>query len=225
MTPPILITAIGLCYILIFGGMTLLRREGLSNQFAFEVLGATALIAAGSLLTGIPVNPILFLVFIYLLSMRARLLVDLANLLSGRGRQRDAISLLQLALRLFPDQSTRLVVLVNMGIVQLRRQNPGSAQALLEQTLEEAEGGGLGLKYEAACRYNLGLALQRQGKEADAVRQFNEATKVFPHSIYAMAAERALEQRRRGRRKAEAQSPEEARTGGTNDEGRRTEDE
>ncbi len=207
MTPPLLIVTIGLFYILIFGGMSLLRREGLSNQFAFEVLGATALIAAVSLLTGIAVNPILFLVFIYLLSMRARLLVDLANLLSGRGRQRDAISLLQLALRLFPDQSSRLIVLVNMGIVQLRRQNPESAQALLESVLEEAEDGGLGLKYEAACRYNLGLALQRQGKEADAVRQFNEAISVFPNSIYSMAAARALEQRRHGRGKAEAEPP------------------
>jgi tetratricopeptide (TPR) repeat protein len=174
----------------------MLRREGLSTQFAFEVLGITALVEVGALLTSSTVNPILFLVLVYLLSMRGRLLVDLANLLSGRGRQKNAISILQLALRLFPDRTTRLIIMVNMGIVQLRRQNPASAQALLEEVLQEAEAGGLGVKYEAASQYNLGLALQRQGKQADAVRHFNEAVAIFPNSIYSKAAQRALEQRR-----------------------------
>ena len=201
MNPHLLIVTVGLCYVVIFGGMSVLRREGLSTQFAFEVLGMTALIEAGALLTGAPIHPVLFLAIIYLLSMRARLLVDLANLLSSRGRQRDAISLLELALRLFPDRTTRLIVLVNMGIIQLRRQNPESTQALLESVLEEAKNGGLGLKYEAACRYNLGVALQRQGKEAEAVRQFNETIGVFPNSIYARAAEGALQQRRRAKTK------------------------
>lgn len=222
MNPHLLIAIVGLCYIAVFGGLSMIRREGLSNQFAFEVLGITALVEAGALLTGTTVNPILFLAATYLLSMRARLLVDLANLLSARGRQRDAISLLQTALRLFPDRSTRLIVLVNMGIVQLRRQNPESAQALLESVLEEeAKSGGLGIKYEAACCYNLGLALKRQGKEAEAVRHFNEAIGVFPSSIYGRAAERALEQRRRGKTKAEEPSDEAE----TSDYGRRTDDE
>jgi tetratricopeptide (TPR) repeat protein len=197
MNPHLLVVTTSLAFIVIFGGMSVLRREGLSNQFAFEVLGITAVVEAGALLTGTTVNPILFLIVIYLLSMRARILVDFANLLSARGRQRDAIRLLQLALRLFPDRITHLIILVNMGIVQLRRQNPESAQTLLESVLEEAEHGGLGIKYEAACRYNLGLALQRQGKEAEAVRQFNEAADALPNSIYSRAAEQALEKRRR----------------------------
>lgn len=196
MNPHLLILTIGLAYIVIFGGMSVLRREGLSSQFIFEVLAVTVLIAAGGYLTGAAANPILFLVFLYILSMRSRLLVDLANLLSTRGRQRDAISTLQLALRLHPDRPTRLIVLVNMGIVQLRRQNPESAQALLESVLAEAESKGLDIKSEAACHYNLGLAYQRQGKEAEAVRQFNKVIDVFPNSIYSQAAERALEQRR-----------------------------
>jgi tetratricopeptide (TPR) repeat protein len=212
MNPHLLIITLGLCYIVIFGGLSALRREGLSTQFAFEVLGMTALVEAGALMTGTTIHPILFLAVIYLLSMRVRLTVDLANLLSARGRQRDAISLLQLALRLYPDQTTRLIVLVNMGIVQLRRQNPESAQALLESVLEEAEGGGgLGIKYEAACRYNLGLALKRQGKEAEAVRQFNETIGTFPSSIYSRAAEQALEQRRHGKTKP-TEPPDDAET-------------
>lgn len=202
MDPHLLVITIGLFYIVVFGGMSVIQREGISTQFILEVLIITLLIAGGGYLTRSAANPILFLVFLYLLTMRSRLLVDLANLLSTRGRQRDAISVLQLALRLFPDRSTRFIVLVNMGIVQLRRQNPESAQALLEAVLEEAEDGGLGVKHEAACRYNLGLALLRQGKEAAAVRRFNETIEVFPSSRYSEAARQALEQRRRRRRKA-----------------------
>jgi tetratricopeptide (TPR) repeat protein len=196
MNPHLLIVTVGLCYAVVFGGLSLLRREGLSAQFAFEVLGITALVEVGALLTSSTVNPILFLVLVYLLSMRGRLLVDLANLLSSRGRQKNAISLLQFALKLFPDRSTRLIIMVNMGIVQLRRQSPASAQALFEAVLQEAEAGGLGVKYEAASQYNLGLALQRQGKQAEAVRHFNEAVGIFPNSIYSKAAQHALEQRR-----------------------------
>ncbi len=196
MNPYLLIAMIGLCYAVIFGGLSALRREGLSTQFAVEVLVLTALVLVGAVLTSTAVNPILFLAFVYLISMRARLLVDLANLLSTRGRQRDAMTVLQWAMHLYPDRSAQMIIQVNMGMVQLRRQNPESAQALLESVLEEAKDGGLGIKYEAACRYHLGLALKRQGKEAQAVHQFNETIGTYPNSMYSRAAEQALEQRR-----------------------------
>ena len=208
MNPHLMIVLVSLFYIVLFGGMSLLRREGLSNQFAFEVLGLTALVVAFSLLTGTTVHPVLFLILIYLVSMRCRILVDLANLLSARGRQRDAIRVLQWSLRLYPDMTTRLIILVNMGIVQLRRQNPESAQTLFESVLEEAESGRLGIKYQAASHYNLGLALQRQGNDAEAVHQFNETIEVFPNSIYAKGAELALEKRRRGKAKPEEEPPD-----------------
>jgi tetratricopeptide (TPR) repeat protein len=198
MNPHLLILTIGLIYIVLFGGLSLIRREGLSIQFAIEVLVVSVILEAVSLASGIPINPILYLAVIYLISMRVRLLVDLANLISNRGRQRDAINLLQFALRLYPDKSSRLVVLVNMGIVQLRRQNPDSAITLFNQVLEESRDGGLGIKYEAACRYNLGLAYQRTGKTAQAVREYNETMVIFPSSIFSKAAEIALEKHRRG---------------------------
>jgi len=195
-----MIVAVALCYVLILGGMALVRREGLSNQFAFEVLGFTALAEAGSWLSGTLINPILFLVVLYLVSMRGRLLVDLGTMLSGRGRQRDAISTMQLALRLYPDRATRLITLVNIAVVQLRRENPESAERTLRAVLDEAsQKGGLGAKYESACYYHLGLACQRQNKPAEAVAHFNRAIEALPASIYARAAERALEQRRRGK--------------------------
>ncbi len=192
----VMILMIGIGYIVIFGGLSLIRREGLSTQFAVEVLTFTTLVIMVAWLTNTTVHPVLFLVVVYLFSMRGRLLVDLATLLSNRGRQRDAMRLLELAQRTFPDRTTRLVILVNMGIVQLRRKNPQSSQELFESVLKEAEAGGLGIKYEAACRYNLGVALQELDKEAQAVRQYNEAISLLPSSIYARAASIALEKRK-----------------------------
>lgn len=199
--PHVLIIVIGTFYILIFGGLSLLRREGLSTQFAIEGIIITILVEAIAFPTNMPVNPLAFLVFIYLVTMRGRLLVDIANFLSSRGRQRDAIKLLQFALRLLPDRTTRFVIQVNMGIVQLRRKNPNSAQQLFEEVLKGMEqGGGLGVKYEAACRYNLGQAYIQQDKEVEAVRQFNETMIIYPNSIYAKSAANILEKRRtRGR--------------------------
>jgi tetratricopeptide (TPR) repeat protein len=134
---------------------------------------------------------------LYLLTMRSRLLVDLAGLLSSRGRQRDAIRLLQVALGLWPDKPSRLIVLVNMGIVQLKRENPESAQSLLEMALEEGKNGGLGRRHEAAAHYNLGVAMQRQGKQSKAVKHFRAAIKALPNSHFSKAAEEALEIRRK----------------------------
>ena len=197
MNPHLIILVIGIFYTLIFGAMSLLRREGLSTQFAIESFIITILVIGIALLTNTTIDPIPFLIFIYLITMRGRLLVDISNFLSSRGRQRDAIKLLQWAMRLMPDHSTQLVIQVNMGIVQLQRKNPASAQDLFEEVLREMdEKGGLGIKYEAACRYNLGQALMQQGKEAEAVHQFNETMIIYPNSIYSKAASRKLEQRR-----------------------------
>ncbi len=197
--PNALILLIGVLYLLVFGLIGILRREGVTAQFALEVLGLTVFIAAGGYLTGSAANPILFVGFLYLVSMRARLLVDLANLLSNRGRQRDALNILQVALRLWPDRPARLIVLSTMGTVQLRRKNPGSAREMLQRVLQEdARYGGLGPVQRAACHYHLGLALRRLGEEAAAIKHFNQALDTLPASPHAQAARRALEQGRRG---------------------------
>ncbi len=197
MDPHVLNIIVGLVYIVSFGGLSFLRREGLSAQFAFETLGIMILVEGVSYFTGVALHPVLFLLILYLPSVRVRLVVDIANMLSARGRQKDAIRWLQFALRLFPDPTSRLIVLVNMGIVQLRRKNPESAREILESVLRESETASLGLKYEAACRYNLGVALQQLGREAGAVQQFNEAINALPNSIYSKAAQRALQKRRK----------------------------
>lgn len=193
----LMILVLGFSYAVLFGMLAYLKREGISLQFTLEAAGITALIAGVGYLSGSEINPLLFLAFIYLVTMRSRLLTDVANFLSGRGRQRDAISVLQVALSLFPDQSTRLIILTNMGIVQLRRKNPASAVELLQSVLEEGEGDGLGLRYLAACHYNLGIALRKLDRHAESVKHFREAVEVFPGSPYGKAAERALTERRK----------------------------
>jgi tetratricopeptide (TPR) repeat protein len=201
MNPYLLILTIGLVYVVLFGGLSLLRREGLSTQFAFEVIGITAIFEAFSIATGIVINPIVFMIALYLITMRVRLLVDLAIFLSNRGRQRDALKMLDFCSRFLPDKSARLIVLVNMGIVQLRRENPQHAQELLSQALDEAKDGGMGLKYETASHYNLGIAYKKLENKPMAIREFNEAKVLFPTSIYSKAADRALEELRSGKRK------------------------
>ena len=200
MEPNLLNLLVGFAYIVVFGGMGLLRKEGVSTQFLIESLGLTALVVLGGYLLSPPANPILFLILLYIFTMRSRLISDLANFLSTRGRQRDAINLLQVALRLLPDRPSRLIVLTNMGIIQLRRKNPASAQALLESVLQQAESGGLSLRHRAACHYNLGIAYQQQNRHAQAASHFDRVVEIFPGSEFARAAEKAIKQRR-GKRK------------------------
>jgi tetratricopeptide (TPR) repeat protein len=49
-----------------------------------------------------------------------------------------------------------------------------------------------GAKYLAAGYYNLGLACRRTGRDAEAIRRFNEAIDALPTSIYAHGARQAL---------------------------------
>ena len=197
----LMILILGLSYALLFGFLSHLKREGISLQFTLEASLITLLVTGVGFLTHSDTNPILFLVFIYMVTMRSRLLTDVANMLSGRGRQKDAIAVLQVALSLFPDKQTRLIVLTNMGIVQLLRKNPASAEAILSSVLDEAKEGGLGIRYEAACQYNMGITLRELGQEAKSVQHFREAADGFPGSSYGKAAQKALEERRRGKKK------------------------
>ena len=197
----LMILILGFSYALLFGFLSRLKREGISFQFTLEASLITVLVAGAGFLTNSSISPILFLVFIYLITMRSRLLTDVANMLSGRGRQRDAIAILQVALSLFPDKQTRLIVLTNMGIVQLLRKNPASAEAILSSVLDAAKDGGLGIRYEAACHYNLGIAFRELGQEAKSVKYFREAADGFPGSAFGKAAQKALDERRRGKKK------------------------
>jgi tetratricopeptide (TPR) repeat protein len=195
---------IGLLYIVIFGGLAFLRREGLSLQFALEVIVVTVLVAGASLLIGFSIHPVIFLIVVYLITMRARLLVDLGNLLAGRGNRRPADALYRLALQFKPDATARQIVRLNQAVHLLQQRETNQTIAILEDLLTGAEGD-LSPKHKAAARFNLGAAYRRQGQEARATAEFNRVLDLMPGSVYAANAQAALE---KGRRKGESSDPD-----------------
>ena len=194
MHPSLLILLVGLLYLLGFGGLSFLRRQGLSARFAIEGL---IIAAIGVLLplASVPVHPVLFLVVIYLVTMRVRLLVDLGNWFASRGQYEQALGLYRFSLRLGPDAVSHQIVLINRGVTQLRMQEPEAAYATLTEALTEEEVQP-GAKYLAAGHYNLGLACRRTGREAEAIRHLNRAIDTLPTSIYAHGARQALKRQR-----------------------------
>jgi len=205
--PYLILPLISLCFVLIFGGLSLLRHEGLSTQFALEVVILTGLALLLSWGLRVIINPIFFLIFVYLISMRARLLVDGANLLSTRGKHQTAESLFRLALRLRPDAVTRLIVLINYGVTHLRQGKFKEAIEVLEGVLSTKPLGTLRPKHEAACRYNLGLAYLRSGEERKAVGEFNEVIDLMPDSLYAVGARTALRKRKEAKMRPKPAGP------------------
>ncbi len=193
MHPSLLILLVGLIYILGFGALSYVRRQGLSTRFAIEGLIVTAL-GASLPLASVPVHILLFLIAIYLVTMRARLLVDLGNWFTSRGQYDRALALYRIALHLGPDAVSRQIVLINRGVTQLRMQEPEAAYGTLKEALAD-EKVRPGAKYLAAGYYNLGLACRRTGREAEATCRFNEAIDTLPGSIYAHAARQALKER------------------------------
>jgi tetratricopeptide (TPR) repeat protein len=209
-----------LLFILIFGGLPVLRKEGLSLQLAVEVLILTGFSIGASLLTGVRLDPILFLIFLYLIVMRSRLLIDLGNLFASRGRHQQALSIYRLSMRLAPDFPVRLLALISYSAVLVRIGALEEAIRILEEILEKWRDS-LQPKHESACHYNLGVAYMRLGKDSQAVREFNEAIDAWPLSTYAQYAKAALERRRSTRGMVSKGSEEEDKTEG---EGKRSTD-
>jgi len=195
MNPLMLILLVALLFILVFGGLPVLKKEGLSLQLAVEVLVLTGLSIGASLLTGLRLDPILFLIFLYLIVMRCRLLIDLGNLLSSRGRHQPALSIYRLAMQLAPDFPIRLTALISYSAVLVRIGALEEAIRILEGVLEKGRER-LQPKHESACHYNLGVAYLRLGRESRAVREFNETVDAWPLSPYAQYAQTVLEKRR-----------------------------
>ncbi len=187
-----LIVLEGLLFILAFGGLTQIRREGLTTQFIVECVGVTVLALGASLATAQPVHPLAFLVVIYLLTMRVRLTVDLANTLAQSGRGRWAMRLYGVAESLGPDPSGRVLIDVNRAALLLNMGRSSDVVDVLERVLTQAAETHLGFKHEAAARYNLGLAYLKEDRETAAVEQFNAVVNLWPGSRYAHRAEASL---------------------------------
>jgi len=194
---PWLVLLVGLLYILAFGALGLVRREPLSLRFAVESLTFTAFIYAIYAVSGFLMSPIIFLILLYVLTMRAQILVDLGNLAARRRRWDMARGLYRLGERLSVADPSRWAARINTGACFLKEGRLEEAIQVLSPLLENAEKGRLAPKHEAACRYNLGLALMRSGKCAEAVHQLNEVIELLPGSVYAIGASAELKRYRK----------------------------
>lgn len=197
MSLPIILLIEGFSFIVLFGVISLLKREGLSGRFAVEGGIFTLVVSGLTALTGIQTHPVLFLVLIYLLTIRVRILVDAGNIFAKRGQFEQADRLYHLAVKLWPDATNDLIIQVNQGTSLLQQKKLDEAIAIFTAVLQQAEQGYLGVKYEAATHYNLGVAYLRKNMDARASIAFNAAIDTWPASEYARRAEVALEKHRR----------------------------
>jgi len=195
MSHELLLLLVGLAYALIFRLLASLRRESFSLQFILEAVGLTALAVALSYLAGVRLDPILFVLSIYLVTMRARLLVDLANLVARSGRFGLAERLYGLAWRLGPDAHGRLVIAMNQGAARILEGRLPEAISMLEQVLEAPQ---LPPKYAAAAHYNLGVAYRGQGERRRSVDHLSAAIEALPGSVYARRAQMLLRKKDKG---------------------------
>jgi len=188
---------VGCAYVVLVGGLSLLRREGLSLRLAVEA-GLIIILAIGLVVvTGFQIHPVLFLLVLYLITMRVRILVDLGSIFAKNKRFSQAEGLFKLASRLQPDQSSRLIISVNQGTSLLQQGNLDEAIVMLKSVLEHSDKDYLGIKYEVAAHYNLGVAYLRKKLDAQATVEFNAVLEAWPASEFAHRAASALEQHRR----------------------------
>lgn len=190
MNPFQLILFTGGLYVLGFSVLTILRRQRVPIQFAIEGLIITA-IGAVIAANVSPVDPFIFLIIIYLATMRVRLLVDLGNWLTSKQKFDQSLALFSLALQLKPDKTSSQIVYINRGVTFLHMQRPEEAYITLKEALSDITLRP-GAKHLSAGFYNLGLACRRTGREDEAIQHFNEAINELPNSIYAFGAKQAL---------------------------------
>ena len=191
------ILLIGFAYVVLFGGLSLLRREGLSTRFAIESLIFTGLASGMIALMDVNVQPVLFLFFIYLITMRVRLLVEIGTLFAKKGQFKQAERIYQFAMHVWPDQTCTFVIQVNYGTMLSQARRLDEAISMLNSVIEKSNSGFLGVKYESAAHYNLAVAYMRQDKQAQAVREFNAVLDTWPASEFAKKASAALERHQR----------------------------
>jgi tetratricopeptide (TPR) repeat protein len=197
MDPATIIVLEGLIFTALFGGLSWLRREGLSTRFAVESLLLTGAAALLIWRAGFSIHPVIFLVVLYLVTFRVRLLVDGANYFARRGQYDRAWDIYRLAGSLWPDQAGRLILRVNEATALMQQGALDEAISSYKQILEQKGHGYLGIKYEAAAHYNLGVAYRRKKLLPQASSEFRTVIDTWPGTVYARQAGLALEQLRK----------------------------
>ncbi len=191
MSPAALLLLIGMIYTLLFGGLSLLRREGLSARFASESLLLTLAFALFSVLFNLHTHPVLFLTLLYLVTMRVRLLIDLGTIFARQQHFATAQRIYQLAGQLGTDSANRTALHLNQATLLLQRGQLEQAILALQTILEQP--GSLSFKHEAACHYNLGVAWKRQGQNQRARQEFEAVIECWPASEFSRRAAAALD--------------------------------
>lgn len=186
----------GVLFMALFGLLGIVRREGVSRRFFFESAVVTTVFVLLSLLAVLSVHPVVFLIVIYVITMRVRLMMDLGSALARRGRVAGAGRAFKAASMLGPDKAGALMVRLNQGACALADKRPADAIPLFQDVIEKADVARLGAKYRAACRYNLGIALWRESRTAEAAQELEAAAEAWPASTYARRAENALKKLR-----------------------------
>lgn len=185
MDSPFFLVLVGFIYVVLFGAMTVIRREHLSMRFAIESVVLTILAAGVVLLTGLNLHPVVFLAVLYLITMRVRLLVDIANFFSHRKQFALAEKLYNIAENAGTDANTRIMVLINRGVARIQQGKLDEAIQILTTIIEHSATEMMGMKYESACYYNLGIAWFRKGEKNKAREHFQTVLDTWPVSEYA----------------------------------------
>ena len=196
MSQPLIILLVGFAYVVLLGGLALLRREGLSMRFAVESVILTLLVSGLAALTGMPIDPVLFVILLYLVTMRIRLLVDVGTMLAQGGRTAWAGRIYELTSRLWPDAAGALILQVNQATLFLKENKLDEAIALFTDVLRQSGQGYLGVKYEAAAHFNLGVAYLKKDLPGKATVEFNAVIDTWPASLFARRAQDALNRQR-----------------------------
>ncbi len=211
MNSRLLVPAIGLAYIVTFGFLFWLRREGLPLRFATEGVILTALGTLGAFTVG--VGPISFLIVLYLITMRTRILADIGNFLSERGHIPEAMLLFDAANRLVPDSLGKTIVGINRGVALVRlgelKESVNVFQSVLDSTGIE-----MPVRYLAAAHYNLGLAYMHLGEIEESRKHFLAVLDIAPETVYAIGARTGLRKQTQMPHKSEPSSSGED-TGGS----------
>ncbi len=192
MNLPFILLLVGVLFILVFEGMSLLRREGFSSQFALEVLALTIIAAGIVWITQFPLNPVIFLLVIYLVGMRTRLLVDFGNLLARQSRFLQAEKAYAWAARLWPDPAGKEIVELNRATSVLYQGQWKEAAEAFKAILDRARKNHLGVKFQAAAHYNLGVSYRKLKAEGRARAEFNAVLEMMPISEFGRMARAAL---------------------------------
>ena len=194
MNPLLYIAEIAL-YVVLFGGLPVLRKEGFSRQWVIEALITGTVGLTVALILDVPVGVVSLLIMLFLLygvTMRARIAVDAGNFLCRRGLYPQAHALYRLALWLQPEPIARTLVLINTSVAYLRAGEVERAARVLEKVIA-TEPPEMGPAQRAAGRYNLAVAYRKMGRESEARPLFQQVLDLHPRSLYGVGARHALE--------------------------------